>query len=83
MFMGMFFFVWLLSVLAVVLVVFVVKSLRRGRLARVVDFHWLGLIVISLIIGAIPAFMYDNLSSRMVPVPDGVAERPDISSPAK
>ena len=81
--MSIFFFVWLLSVLAVVIVVFVVKSLRRGRLARLVDFHWPGLIVISLILGAVPAFIYDNQSSRMVAVPDGVAERPNILSAAK
>ncbi len=81
--MSTFFFVWLLSVLAVVMVVFVVKSLRRGRLARLVDFHWPGLIVISLIIGAVPAFIYDNQSSRTVTVPDGGAERPNIPSSAK
>ena len=81
--MSIFFFVCLLSVLAVVIVVFVVKSLRRGRLARLVDFHWPGLIVISLILGAVPAFIYDNQSSRMVAVPDGVAERPNIPSAAK
>jgi glucan phosphoethanolaminetransferase (alkaline phosphatase superfamily) len=79
----MFFFVWLLSVLVVVMVVFVVKSLRRGRLARLMDFHWPGLIVISLIVGAVPAFIYDNQSSRTVEVPDGVAERPNIPNVAK
>lgn len=81
--MVMFFSVWLLSALAVVMIVFVVKSLRRRRLAGLGHFHWPGLIVISLILGAVPAFIYDNQSSRSVSVPDDVAERPTIPSPAK
>ena len=77
-----FFLVWLLSALAVVVFVFLVKSLRRRRLAGMREFHWPGLIVIALIAGAIPAFLYDNMSSRAVLVPVGVAERPNISAPA-
>ncbi|MDP6874854.1 MAG: hypothetical protein QF521_15115 [Alphaproteobacteria bacterium] len=81
--MGAFLLVWLLSTLAVVAAVYLVKSLRHREFCRVGDFHWPGLIVIALILGAVPAFAYYNLSSRAVQVPDGVAERPKIASPEK
>jgi hypothetical protein len=63
--------------------VYAVKCLRRRRLCGLAEFHWPGLIVIALIIGAVPAFIYDNQSSRTVQVPDGVAERPKIAGPEK
>ncbi len=78
-----FLLVWLLSSLVVVAAVFLAKSLHWRGFARLGSFHWPGLIVIALIIGALPALVYDNLSSRTVPVPDGVAERPDLPGPAK
>lgn len=81
--MVMFLVVWLLAALAVVVAVFLVKCLRRRRFCGLDEFHWPGLIVIALIIGAAPAFIYDNQSSRTVQVPDGVAERPKIANPDK
>ncbi len=78
-----FLLVWLLSSLAVVAAVFLAKSLHWRGFARLSSFHWPGLIVMSLIIGALPAFIYDYQSSRAVPVPDGVAERPDLPGPEK
>ncbi|MFP6749022.1 MAG: hypothetical protein VCD66_15670 [Alphaproteobacteria bacterium] len=81
--MGAFLVVWLLSALAVMAIVYLVKSLRRRRPAGLGNFHWPGLIVIALIVGAFPAFLYHNQTPRSVPVPDGVAERPNISQPDK
>ncbi len=81
--MSAFLLIWLLSTLTVVAAVYLVKSLRHREFCRASDFHWPGLIVIALIMGAVPAFTYDNLSSRSVQVPDGVAERPKIENPAK
>ncbi len=75
--------VWLLAALAVVVAVYLANCLRRRRLCGMGEFHWPGLIVIALIIGAVPAFIYDNQSSRSVQVPDGVAERPKIADPEK
>ncbi|MBT4486499.1 MAG: hypothetical protein HOK30_07830 [Rhodospirillaceae bacterium] len=80
--MSVFLFVWLFSALAVVAIVYLVKSLRRRRPAGLDDFHWPGLIVITLIIGAFPAYLYHNQSSRSVAVPDGVAERPNLANTA-
>ena len=59
------------------------KSFRRRAVASINDFHWPGLLVIALIAGAVPAYIYVNQSARTVAVPDGVAERPNISSRAK
>ncbi|MDP6344476.1 MAG: hypothetical protein QF578_12975 [Alphaproteobacteria bacterium] len=81
--MGGLIVVWLISAVCVTAIVFVVKSVRRRRLARPRDFHWPGLIVISLIIGAVPAYIYQNQSSRSVEVPAGVAERPSITGTDK
>ena len=77
-----FLLVWLVSSLTVVVALYLAKSVRWRGFARLGSFHWPGLIVISLIIGALPAFIYDYQSSRAVPVPDGVAERPDLPGPA-
>lgn len=81
--MGAFLLIWLLSALAVVAAVYLLKSLRWRGFIGVRDLHWPGLIVIALIVGAFPAFIYDHQSSRAVPVPDGVAERPKISGAAE
>jgi drug/metabolite transporter (DMT)-like permease len=81
--MGAFLVVWLLSALAVMAIVYLVKSLRRRRPAGLGNFHWPGLIVIALIVGAFPAYFYYNQLSRSVLVPDGVAERPKIPDPGK
>ncbi len=78
--MSAFLLVWLISALAVLIIVYVAKSLRRGRMARLEDFHWPGLIVISLIVGAFPAYFYYSQTPRSVAVPEGVAERPNIPS---
>ena len=73
---------WLLSSLTVVVALYLAKSVRWRRFARLDSFHWPGLIVISLVIGALPAFIYDYQSSRAVPVPDGVAEWLHLPDPA-
>mgnify|MGYP001231767486 FL=1 len=78
-----FWLIWLVSAVAVVAVVYLVKSARRRRLAAMTKFHWPGTIVIALIIGAVPAFLFYNQTPRAVDVPEGVAERPNISNLTK
>lgn len=81
--MSIFLLVWLISALAVLGAVYLLKSLRRRQLAVLDKFHWPGLIVIALILGVVPAFIYNLQTPRSVSVPDGVAERPKIADPAK
>lgn len=81
--MSNFLLVWLISALAVLGAVYLLESLRRRRLADLDKFHWPGLVVIALILGAVPAFIYNLQTPRSVSVPDGVAERPKIAVPAK
>lgn len=81
--MSVFLLVWCLSTLAVIGVLYLVKSLRSRRVLGLGEFHWPGLIVIALIAGAFPAFFYYNQAPRTVAVPDGVAERPNISQSAQ
>ena len=81
--MAMFLLVWLLSALIVLAAVYLLKSLRWRRPLGLDKFHWPGLIVISLILGAVPAFIYYYQMPRAVSVPDGVAERPNIADPLK
>ena len=78
-----FWLIWLVSAVAVVAVVYLVKSARRQRLAGMTRFHWPGTIVIALIIGAVPAFLFYYQTPRAVDVPEGVAERPNISNLTK
>ena len=78
-----FWLIWLVSAVAVVAVVYLVKSARRRRFAGMTKFHWPGMIVIALIIGAIPAFFFYNQTPRSVDVPEGMAERPKISTLTK
>ena len=81
--MNNFLLVWLISALAVLGAVYLLESLRRWRLAGLDKFHWPGLVVIALILGAVPAFIYNLQTPRSVSVPNGVAERPKIVDPAK
>ena len=75
--------IWLVSAVSVVGVIYLLKSARRRRFAALANFHWPGTIVIALIIGAFPAFVFYNQSPRVVEVPEGVAERPNISHISK
>jgi hypothetical protein len=78
-----FLLVWLVSTLVVITVAFLAKSSKRRAIAKINDFHWPGLLVIALIAGAVPAYLFVNQSPRTVEVPDGVAERPNIAGPTK
>ena len=78
-----FWLIWLVSAVAVVAVVYLVKSAWRRRFAGMAKFHWPGTIVIALIIGAVPAFLFYNQTPRAVDVPEGVAERPNFSNLTK
>ena len=78
-----FWLIWLVSEVAVVAVVYLVKSARRRRFTGMTKFHWRGTMVIALTIGAIPAFFFYNQTPRAVDVPEGVAERPNISNLTK
>jgi len=78
-----FWLIWLVSAVAVVAVVYLVKSAWRWRFAGMTKFHWPGAIVIALIIGAVPAFLFYNQTPRSVDVPEGVADRPNISTLTK
>ena len=75
--------IWLVSAVSVGGVIYLLKSARRRRFAALANFHWPGTIVIALIIGAFPAFIFYNQSPRVVEVPEGVAERPNISDISK
>ena len=75
--------IWLVSAVSVVGVIYLLKSARRRRFAGLANFHWPGTIAIALIIGAFPAFVFYNQSPRVVEVPEGVAERPNISDISK
>ena len=78
-----FWLIWLVSAVAVVAVVYLVESAWRWRFAGMTRFHWPGAIVIALIIGAVPAFLFYNQTPRSVDVPEGVADRPNISTLTK
>ena len=78
-----FWLIWLVSAVAVVAVVYLVKSARQRRFPGMTKFNWPGTIVIALIIGAVPAFLFYNQTPRAVDVPEGVAERPNFSNLTK
>ena len=78
-----FWLIWLVSAVVVVAVVYLVQSARQRRFRGITKFHWPGTIVIALIIGAVPAFLFYNQTPRAVDVPEGVAERPNISNLTK
>jgi len=73
-----FWLIWLVSAVVVVAVVYLLRSARQRRFRGITKFHWPGTIVIALIIGAVPAFLFYSQAPRAVDVPEGVAERPNI-----
>lgn len=76
--MNVFFFTWLFSTLLIAVAAFGYRSIRLKRLARVDEFHWPGVMVLSLLVGLAPAVVVDKTRSKIVPVPEGVGQKPAI-----
>ncbi|MDA1132218.1 MAG: hypothetical protein O2905_03225 [Proteobacteria bacterium] len=51
------------------------------RRVKVVDLDWKAVAVISMLAGALPAFLYDQARSRNVEVPPAVDDRAAVRGP--
>ena len=76
--MNVFFFTWLISTLLIALTAYGYRSLRLKKLAGISEFHWPGVLVLSLLVGLAPALIADKTWSKTVPVPEGVGQKPTI-----
>ena len=58
------------------------KSVLRRRL-KIADLDWKAVAVISLLVGAVPAFLYDQARSRSVDIPETVDDRGAVPGSAE
>lgn len=73
-----FFVSWLISTLIFLAAAYAYRSIRLKRLAKYGDLHWPGIIVLSLLIGLVPAMAYKNAAMKNISVPEGVGQNPVI-----
>jgi len=76
--MTRFAFVWTLGSLAAFLIAWGARSWTRGRVARPWRMHLPGLLVLCVLAGAAPAFLYDWLSARRVALPPELQQAPPL-----
>lgn len=76
--MNVFFVTWFFSTLLIALAAYGYRSFRLKKLAGSGEFHWPGVLVLSVLVGLAPALVVDKTTSKFVPVPDGVGQRPAI-----
>jgi hypothetical protein len=69
-------FVWALcSVVVLAGLLFGRTSRLQGRL-RLADLNWKAMLLLSVIVGGVPAFVFDQLNHRKVEVPSTIADDP-------
>jgi len=61
--------IWALTALGVFAVLVGARITRLKARPRARDFQWPAMIALSLIAGAVPAFLYDSFTSRPVDLP--------------
>ena len=76
--MNVFFITWISATVLITLAAYGYRSARLKRLARIDEFHWPGVLVLALLIGLAPAVVVDKTRSKIVPVPDGIGQKPAI-----
>lgn len=81
--MSSFALVWIAGSLLAFLAAWGARSWFRGRIARPWRMHIPGLVVLCLLAGAAPAFLYDWLSARRVALPPELQQTPPLTEPAR
>lgn len=61
---------WAFCAVLVFLVLVVLRRLSLKRAGRLADFHWKGMAVMAVALGAVPAILLASLPPDRVPVPD-------------
>jgi hypothetical protein len=73
--------VWIAGSTLAFLAAWGVRSWFRGRVAKPWRMHLPGLLVLCALAGAAPAFLYDWLSARPVPLPPQLQQTPPLDQP--
>ena len=76
--MNDFLLIWALSSVGLLAAIYVVRSLRFRRPARVSEMHLRGTLVFCAVFGAIPAFLYDTQAPPPVDLPETLQSRPAL-----
>lgn len=74
---------WAVATALLLAALYLIKSIHGKHLARLRELYWRGLVIISVIGGAILAYAYVTLSADEVPLPPELANSPTISTPSK
>jgi hypothetical protein len=64
--------VWLVSSAVAFAAVLLIRRRRLHRGVRKTDLDWKAVLVMALIVGALPAFVFDQVNRRSVDVPESV-----------
>jgi hypothetical protein len=73
--------VWLGSALVVFALLVGLRRLSLKRAGRMSDFHWRGMAVLAIALGALPAIFLAAVPGPRVPIPDNVAVSPLSKQP--
>ncbi len=74
-------FIWVLCTAAVFVALAAGRTSRLHRRLRMSDLDWKAILVLALIAGAVPAFIYDQVSHRTVDLPDAVINEVVVPTP--
>lgn len=72
--------VWLVGSMATFLAAWLARSWARRRIARPWRMHLPGLLVLCVLAGAAPAFLYDWYSARRVALPPELQQTPPLDA---
>ena len=72
--------IWAISALVVFVGLVFGRTSRLHRRLRITDLNWKAAAVISVLVGLVPAFVFDQANRRTVEVPEQVDDRAGIPS---
>ena len=76
--MTVFYWVWFISGLLICSGGYIFRALQMQKIPKLSDVHWKGLLVISFILGLLPAYVISQNINRSIVVPDSVPTQPAI-----
>lgn len=74
---------WAVATVLFLVTLYLAKSIHDRHLAPLRQLYWRGLVVISVIGGAILAYAYVTLTADEVPLPPELANSPTIATPTE
>jgi hypothetical protein len=72
--------IWVISTVVVFVGLVLGRTWRLHRRLRITDLNWKAVAVISVLVAAVPAFIFDQINRDTVDIPEDVDDRASIPS---